>query len=312
MMGTYRILTLDGGGIRGLLTAVLLRRLEEKAPGWLTKVDLIAGTSTGGILALALARGLSPAELQKLYYEQCRVIFDDSWKDNLFDLGQIIGAQYSSRNLARVIEEFVGPVTLGELDKNVLISSFDLDNNARNRLERSWKPKFFQNFHGKGNDRARLARDVALYTSAAPSYFPAVDGYVDGGVVANNPSMAALAQVFDERVTIPNRPNLNEVRLLSVGTGKQLNYINSRRKKYLDWGFAQWAQPLLEIMLDGSMGLADYQCQQLLGKQQYRRTNPVLTKSIGLDACNKMDELIRIGERHNIDKIVDWLKTEWL
>ena len=311
-MGIYRILTLDGGGIRGLLSAVLLRRLESEAPGWLAKVDLIAGTSTGGILALALARGLTPAKLQKLYYEECSVIFDDSWLDNLFDLGKMVGAQYSSRNLARVIEEFVGPVTLGELDKNVLISSFDLDNNDKDRLKRSWKPKFFQNFPGKGNDRDMLARDVALYTSAAPSYFPAVDGFIDGGVVANNPSMAALAQVFDERVNIPNRPDLNEVRLLSVGTGKPLNYINTGRKKYLDWGFAQWAKPILDIMMDGSMGLADYQCQQLLGKQQYRRTNPVLSKVIGLDACDKTDDLVEIGERQDIDEIVEWLKAEWM
>ena len=60
------------------------------------------------------------------------------------------------------------------------------------------------------------------------------------------------------------------------------------------------------------MGLADYQCQQLLGKQQYRRTNPVLSTAIGLDACHKTDELIRIGEQHDITEIVDWLEAEWM
>ncbi len=311
-MAKYRILTLDGGGIRGLLSAVLLRRLEEKVPGWLAMVDLIAGTSTGGILALGLARGLAPGKLQELYYDKCSVVFDDSWLDNLFDLGQVVGAQYSSRNLARLVEDVVGSVTLGQLEKNVLISAFDLDNNDPDRLKRSWKPKFFHNFPGVDNDSAEIARDVALYTSAAPSYFPGVDGFIDGGVVANNPSMAALAQVFDKRANIPNRPDLPDIRLLSVGTGKPLKYIKTGRKKYLDWGFAQWAQPILEIMLDGSMGLADYQCKQLLGEKQYRRVNPVLSKSIGLDDCKKTDELVQIGEKHNIDEIVDWLNAEWM
>jgi len=65
-------------------------------------------------------------------------------------------------------------------------------------------------------------------------------------------------------------------------------------------------------MLDGSMGLADYQCKQLLGDMQYRRVNPVLTKAIGLADCNRIDELVHIGEQHNIDEIVDWLKEEWM
>jgi patatin-like phospholipase/acyl hydrolase len=86
-MDNYRILSLDGGGIRGLLSAVILERLERLAPGWLDQVDLIAGTSTGGILALGLAHGVQPAELRKLYFEKGKKIFDDSWIDNLVDLG---------------------------------------------------------------------------------------------------------------------------------------------------------------------------------------------------------------------------------
>ena len=68
-MGHYRILSIDGGGIRGLFTCVVLQRLEEEVPGWLDRVDLIAGTSTGGIMALGLAYGLSPTTLRNLYYE---------------------------------------------------------------------------------------------------------------------------------------------------------------------------------------------------------------------------------------------------
>jgi patatin-like phospholipase/acyl hydrolase len=317
-MAIYRILSLDGGGIRGILSATILQELEKQAPGWIKKVDLIAGTSTGGILALGLARGLTPDALRKLYYDYCDKIFDDSWLDNLFDLGQAVGAQYSNKNLKKLIDKVLGPVTLGQLNKNVLISSFDLDNNDPDRYKRSWKPKFFHNFAGQdAEDSKMMASDVALYTSAAPSYFPAVDGYVDGGVIANNPSMAALAQVLDSRAQIPNRPSLDEVRLLSVGTGKVLNSIRTRRK-HLDWGFAQWAKPLLNIMMDGSVGLANFQCKQLLGKAHYRRVNPVLRKAIALDNCDKVDDLMKIGkgatteDRAELRETAAWLKQAWI
>ncbi|MFZ0544556.1 MAG: patatin-like phospholipase family protein [Candidatus Promineifilaceae bacterium] len=305
------MLTLDGGGIRGLFTAVLLRRLEERVPGWLQKVDLVAGTSTGGILALGLAHGLSPQTLQQLYYEKCAEVFADSWWDNVLDLGQLIGAQFSSSNLAHLIDAVVGTETLGELQKRVLISTFDLDNEDPDPLKRQWKPKFFHNFPGIDSDADALARDVALYTSAAPTYFPVVNGYVDGGVVANNPSMAALAQVFDERAYIPNRPNLSEIRLLSIGTGSPLKFIDSKGKESLDWGYLQWARPILDIMMEGGMGIPDYQCRQLLGERQYRRIDPVLTENIGVAACDKRDDLIQFAEQYDIEEIVTWLKIAW-
>ena len=273
-MATYRILSLDGGGIRGVLTAAVLQRLQEKVPGLIDNADLIAGTSTGGILALALAFGKSPTELRDLYYNRCGDIFDDSFLDNVFDLGRLTGAQYGNRKLRGMIRSVVGNVQLKDLKKKVLISSFDLDNEHPVPSKRTWKPKFFHNMDGDDNDGEELAYKVALYTSAAPTYFPSVDGYVDGGVIANNPSMAALLQTQDKRSRIKNRPTLDEVILLSVGTGKPRFYIKGDRN---DWGFAQWAKPILNVMFDGGMGLVEYQCRQLLGRH-YHRISPVLER----------------------------------
>ncbi|MEW6337040.1 MAG: patatin-like phospholipase family protein, partial [Acidobacteriota bacterium] len=90
-MAPYRILSLDGGGIRGIVTIVLMQRLARQAglEGWLDRADLIAGTSTGGLLALAIAKGMDLAEMRELYETKGRVIFDDSWLDDLRDLGKI-------------------------------------------------------------------------------------------------------------------------------------------------------------------------------------------------------------------------------
>jgi patatin-like phospholipase/acyl hydrolase len=146
-MALYRILSLDGGGIRGVLTATLLERLEEAHPGFLSKVDLFAGTSTGGILALGLAVGLTPTEIGELYTESGETVFADSVWDDIGDLGKLTGADYSNQPLKQAILDRIGDISLGDLPKRVLISSFDLDNQPQTSgVLRSWKPKFFHNF----------------------------------------------------------------------------------------------------------------------------------------------------------------------
>ena len=102
-MAKYRILSVDGGGIRGIITAIILQLLNAEAglSGWLDATDLFAGTSTGGLLALGLACGLPPEFIRNVYETKCAEIFDDSWLDNLVDLGKIAGADYSIKNLER-------------------------------------------------------------------------------------------------------------------------------------------------------------------------------------------------------------------
>src|SRR5579859_1850699 len=98
-MPPYHILTLDGGGIRGLLTTILLERLEAAVPGFLAKIDLYAGTSTGGILALGLASGITPTAARGLYEAQGPEVFAVTVLDNVRDLGKGMGAEYGNANL---------------------------------------------------------------------------------------------------------------------------------------------------------------------------------------------------------------------
>lgn len=305
----YRILSLDGGGIRGVMTAIVLERLEQAVPGWLERADLLAGTSTGGILALGLAFGLTPTDLRKLYELEGKKIFDDSWLDNVRDVGRLIGAEYDNRALARRLQQVFGNARLADLKKRVLIPSFDLDNEKPDPRERSWAPKFFHNFPGPDSDGDQLVWKVALYTSAAPTIFPTVDGYVDGGVVANNPAMAAVAQTRDRRCFRRPWP-LEKLVLLSIGTGRAPQWIKGRR---LDWGYAQWARPLIGILMEGLTGVADYQCRQLLGGR-YHRIQPVLSprRLVPLDDARQIPELVRWAEALPLTATVDWLRSRWL
>ena len=306
-MPTYRVLSLDGGGIRGLVTAVLLERLVA-TPGLeklIGKADLVAGTSTGGLLALGIAHGLSLATLRDLYVTKGETIFDDSWLDDLVDLGKLRGADYHTGPLRRELKRLFGETTLGKLGKKVLIPSFDLDN--EDPENRSWKPKVFHNFPGKGSDATEPAWKVGLYTSAAPTYFPSVDGFVDGGVYAGNPSMCALAQTQDSRYA--PTPQLDQVRLLSLGTGTNLQYIAGATH---DWGYVQWARPLIDLMLDGTAGIADYQCRQLLG-ERYHRLAPVFPPGVRvpLDGVDRIPDLIDFAAEVPLHTTVDWVKRFW-
>ncbi len=312
-MAAYRILTLDGGGIRGLLSAVLMDELDRRNPDWLDRVDMIAGTSTGGILALALANGMKPAELAELYYELGPIIFKDNLLDEVRDLGRMIGADYGTKNLRSELEKIFADTRLRDLDKRVLITAFDLDNEAVLPEERSWKPKFFHNFPGVDSDGEQHAADVALYSSAAPTYFPSVDGYIDGGVVANHPGMVALSQTQDQRSEIPDRPRVDEIRLLSIGTGQVLSYIQG---PIHNWGLVQWAKPLLNLMLDAVSGVPDFQCRQMLGAK-YHRLNYTFPdgKGIELGEWKKRDRLVGIGRKDmvtELDAAADWLAVHWL
>ena len=300
-MCAYRILALDGGGIRGLITAMLLERLEHACPGFLDQIDLFAGTSTGGLLALGLAAGKSPHDARKLYETYGEKVFADTVLDNIRDLGTLLGADYSLQPLREALSlEFPG-LKLRDLPKKVLVSAFDLDNLAQGSAEiRHWKPKFFHNFPGPDSDGDQWVVDVGLYTSAAPTYFPIVDGFIDGGVVAGNPSMCALAQALHPGT---GGQKLDDVILLSVGAGFNPRYLESMDG---DWGLVQWAPHIINLMLEGSAGLADYQCKQLLG-DRYLRVNPVLPYPIAMDRVDHIPAMRRIAVQLPLSEAAMWI-----
>lgn len=309
----YRILSLDGGGVRGLLTIALIDQLDRRDDGWRQRIDLFAGTSSGGILALGLAFGLSPARLREFTYETSPVIFGPP-PLGAFRFGRVLRSGYDNRRLRAELTAVFGDATLGDLGARVLIPSFDLDSgNDSTGGPRSWKPKFFHNFPGSDSDADRHVVDVALRTSAAPTYFPSAGGFVDGGVAANNPSMAAVAQSQDQqRSRVDRNPGLADLRLLSIGSGEPQKFLPGTR---LDWGLASWARHLLPLILDGSVDIPHFQCTRLLGAR-YHRLQYYFEPGTGirLDDWRRRDELLDIAARRmllELDAAQDWLAHSW-
>lgn len=303
-----RIISIDGGGIRGVVPTIVLQRLAAE-PGLdlLDRVDLVAGTSTGGLVALALAAGIDLAQLRALYVDRGAAVFADSVLDDIADVGKVLGADYDIANLRFELRHVFADRTLAELTKRVVIPAFDLDN--EDPTARSWKPKIFHNFPGPDSDGVQLAYKVGTYTSAAPTYFQTEDGYIDGGVFAANPSMCALAQVLDARVPPDERAELSEVRLLSLGTGRSLVHVEGDS---LDWGYVQWVRPLLGLLLDGVSGIAHYQCTQMLGERYFRLapTFPGGTE-IAMDDVDQIPYLVEFAEQLDLGPVIEWLGANW-
>jgi len=185
---------------------------------------------------------------------------------------------------------------LGDYSKNVVITAFDLVNgHAPNPADRTWKPKIFHNVPATiptDSDSQEYAWKVAMYTSAAPTYFASYEGYVDGGVFANNPAMCAIAQAMDKR-NVTTEP-LSNIRLFSIGTGVRPFHLDGDES----WGMAQWAPKLVDLLMDGVNEVADFQAKQLLG-ERYHRINVDLTTDVPMDAVNMLGTMQRVGNGAN-------------
>jgi uncharacterized protein len=321
-----RILSIDGGGTRGIIPATILAALEAQTGKPCRELfDLIAGTSTGGIIAVALAHGLPAQIIADLYLDRADDIFDDDWWDNLRDgFGKNIGADYSQKKLKSILEELLGDTTIGDVaqwakangrDFALMVPSFDLCPEAKPGSkpdqDRNYRPKVFKSI--SPDDAHTLLVDVACATSAGPTYFPVYQSaslpgaYIDGGVAINHPAMSALALAVNDTVDDGVRKGMGwkmgECQVLSLGTGtSNTNRIEKAAIGKGDWGNLQWIKYLPDLLVEANIQASEYYILQMLPKAQYLRIQHDLSditgkrKSIGLDTVDE-DTLIRMKKK---------------
>lgn len=268
----FRILSVDGGGIRGLISALTIaeieKRLGEKAGKEVRMADyfhLFAGTSTGGLIALALTspKRLSADELASFYTEDGPQIFHRGFGHELGSLWGISGPKYTLAPLRDAVERRLGKSTISEATRDLLVTSYD--------MHRS-EPYFFKRWRAlERPERNFPIAEAALATSAAPTYFPSHGlgerALVDGGVFAANPSVAAIAEALGRQSDEPARLGPDDLFLLSVGTGEFETGFSQRevsRWGALGWMTAGDEPPILGAMLGGASDGADYWAHMLL------------------------------------------------
>ncbi len=313
----FRILSLDGGGVRGILTAGILRRLvkEHRFPRLLEDADLIAGTSTGGILALLFAAGYSPAEAQRLYMYHCPKIFTTSPARRYSPFT----AKYNNEPLHSMLHAYFQDLRVDELPTPVMVTAFKIRSDP-NKHEttffkqhgKSWRPALFTNvkrFSGEVEPDTALVSDVACRTSAAPTYFPTYQGYVDGAIFANNPSLSAIAKATSHYRHV--KQARHRIAVLSVGAGAFDYFIPENENGVgMDWGLRQWAPYLRSILLDSSAISLETNMALLMG-EGYHRVNPRLPHDVDLDDFVSMNDLLKVSRTCDLAPTEEWIKRVW-
>lgn len=312
-----RILSIDGGGMRGIIPATILVRFEDYLKEYSKDeearigdyFDLIAGTSTGSVLVSAYLCPDETDPIKPKYGAQDALNFYLDEGKNIFKLNLFrtiatgygtYGPRYSAKNLEKALEKYLKDVRIKDLIKPCLIPAYDL--NVANAMFFNQLDSYL--YEGENY----YIKDVVRGSTAAPIYFAPAHinngiekshTLIDGGVFANNPALCA----FVEACKFKMKPSQKDILLLSLGTGsKEAQYPYSVVKH---WGATQWALPLISIFGSAASETVDHQLKTLYKaihcENQYVRVETDLTK-LGVeskmdDASDKhIKELLKIGE----------------
>lgn len=290
MNGPFRILSIDGGGLRGIIPIQVIKYIEEYTQTPIHKLfDLIAGTSTGGLLTCALTypdhksaigntRKYSLEQIEKIYTERGAEIFPlikNYHEKSIRGIRNYFRPQFDPRNLEKILYEYFNDDCITSCLTPVLISSFNYHRNV---------PIFFTTREARLDpDTNPKLVDVCRATSAAPTYFPPYSfGYntenitcIDGGIVVNNPTMAAFMEIMGNPEYMLYRKHelqkleLNDIQILSLGTGR-IRYP-SHPGKASNWGKLAWVKPIIDIATGGPVKIIDHQVRTLFSANDLHR-----------------------------------------
>ena len=308
----YKILAIDGGGIRGIIPALILAEIEKRTQKQIFSLfDLIAGTSSGGILALGLtkprlntdpsnrppAAQYSAEELLQIFVEYgAEIFYEPFWEQVLGSIEDIfLQPKYSSEGREEILKKYFGNTLLKNNLKEVFVTSYDIEKRIpvffTNKLEKQQIES--RNFHKLCLDFTLT--DAALATSATPTYFAPYrvpnnhnsKGFytlIDGGIVANNPANLAILEAQTSIKENKQILNTDDVLVVSLGTGSLTSVYSYNEVK--NWGLLQWGRPLLNMVLDGGSEVVAGELERLFEpsdqetKSSYYRFQTFLTNDL--------------------------------
>jgi uncharacterized protein len=292
----FRILALDGGGLRGAFTAAVLAKWDEMlgvggGNGIVKHFDLVAGTSTGAILAIGLGLGKTPREILDFYREEGPRIFPKNR-----ELRHWIKSKHDAVTLEQTLKKVFGAKRLRESCCRLVLPTVRARNGVAEAIVTPHSPD-------RAGHQAILAVEAALASSAAPTYFDAVEvkdpisnaTYIDGGVWANNPVLPAIAEAV-RHLKIP----LDRIDVLSVGTlGTEADFT-----KALGSGLAGWVRDSADLFFAAQESSAAIIADSLLTPSRHLRVNQQTSVSIKLDDTEALDEMAWRGANVGHDSFV--------
>ncbi|CAK9081678.1 Putative sporulation hydrolase CotR [Durusdinium trenchii] len=317
------VLSLDGGGIKGAVSARVLTRICDEFPDLMDRVDLIAGCSTGTILGGMLATGFSPAEVTEMFEVASPLVFRTTVWEQLKNLGMLTGPNHDGEGKLKILQHAFRGLSLGELPKGICFTASHVQDDRC--APRVWtnvvnhSKTTYVGHHEFSDDefddedfldeevKAEQERfsvldmklaDIVNGATAAPLYFPSFNGHVDGGLWSNDPAMAALAVVSPVR-------DLENVCLLSIGTG--LTEADETCEVGPKWGLKQWLPWLVDFLFFSTAKATQFNCKAMLGRR-YHRLDPILPNPVALNDVSAIDELIEAANRADLEPTLRFLE----
>lgn len=317
----YKVLSIDGGGIRGIIPAIILKEIEKRTQKRIWQLfDLIAGTSTGGFLAMILTMPnpenktvarYDMEEIINMYRVDGKNIFHEPFLQRLTDLDDLLRPKYPFEGKEKVAKKYLQDTALKDALTNIFITSYDIQ--IRLPVFFINNPKFERH---SGTSFRKLCTDykmieAAMATTAAPTFFEPYklamrgcddnDDYalVDGAMFANNPTALAIVEAIIYNKNQSEQIPLKDILVTSLGTGSLTRKFPYEQA--VNWGKIQWIQPLINIFIDGASEIANYQLRQLLPdaqdihKQYYRFQKELTEASDDLD--NTTEENMELLEK---------------
>ncbi|ELR22583.1 phospholipase, patatin family protein [Acanthamoeba castellanii str. Neff] len=285
--GHYRILSLDGGGLRAIIETVILSRLIEVFPDLLQRVDLIAGVSGGAMVASGLVVGRSPSFICEMLKTFAPHFFKPKTRHTVQGLA-LNQAKFSNEPLTIFGDEIFKHVSIKDVPKRILISSFLVDNEEEDE-DRSWEPRIYHNIPLRPDQRISSEEELSaplwhavMGSAAAPTFFPSFN--------------KALHPVEPSRI-----------HLLSLGTGHVRQFISGADH---DWGVLQWAPKLPELLVAGGLGAQLHMVKMLLGSR-FHQLNPTFDKFMPMDDHTITNELIEIGMKTDLTETIAWVSEHF-
>jgi patatin-like phospholipase/acyl hydrolase len=287
-----KVLCIDGGGIRGVFSAYILKRIEQDIGGSIKDVvDLVAGTSTGAIIAASVATGKRMEYILDLYLEYGKDIFKKHSSIAIFH------SFYSNTVLKQQLINEFGSIMLKDIQMPLILPSVDITQGSIHVFRSCYRPEF-------GSEQGIELWDAILSSCSAPIYFPPnkVKNQflaVDGGLWANNPSLICLTEGIHHFKT-----KMEDIKIISLGTGNQkVNFVSKSEQAI--WGLTKWISftispfkitpKIIDLALNLTSESISYHCELLCGKN-YLRINKDLGKEIPFDDYGSIDQLITMAD----------------
>lgn len=298
MSKPIRILSIDGGGTRGLFPATILASLEkelkekgalQEGEGIVKYFDIVVGSATGGIIASALAAGMSAEAISKIYLHRAKYILPQNFLRRIWNFLNIFAPKYRNENLKKLLQtEFGASRTLGNIDAEVrqkyanapvfLFPALELNPEPPKFINDEERHKHINAFkiviYNNVDHPNELLVDVAMKTSAAIMNLPIYDGFVEGGNFANDPALAGFFYALKMQRQNGETPNPDAIQMLSLGCGSdEKSYIPTEKIGKGNWGLGKWINHLTPMVIETKMVATQYYLKQALPDDQYYRIN---------------------------------------